>query len=975
MTKRLTKDEILQLILVILIVLCTIGIASLSMIHITSLKGTALSQKQMGMTTTVSGYTDSGEGYIVCDSIMQGVAKLDLPDGDYTLRVNGQTDNGTIETIDYEIELVNYKQDMAYSLSTGETTKNIALGNGTSDKRMLVVKYWGNLTVDSGVTLTATTRKKGMYLHVDGNITNNGGISMTARGANAVGENVYLWKKSTGFFEYIPSAGSTGGAKVYSSSVSSPKAGSAGAVGKTRSTGGGGAGAAVYSAYSGDGASGTSYSGGTGGGGGYYNQNGIAGSSNGGSGGSGRAGNQYTYGAGGGAGNPGGAAVSNAAAGGSGTGGLLILYTSSLINTGSITSNGVAGGWAYRSGGGGSGGGSINIFYSEGLNSTGTIAATAGAGGRGTRSGGETANGGAGGNGSVTTTNLAGYLSYPEKQLTLQKGNSYVLDKTKLSYVQGEGLTGETSIDQVSYSVLDDTIAKIDADSGKITGIVAGNTKIKITDTVRNRSTYVYLTVKDTNEMDLQAGTNFAVGLKQDGSVWTWGTNDNGQLGNGSSENSNIPKQVGDLANITQIATGYNHVLALDKNGKVYTWGDNRKEQLGDTTTVSKNTPILVDGLTNIKKIEAYKNISLAFSENGELYVWGEGYSNLPMKLVVPFKIADISGRLVLSEDGLVYLLNSFTTPIKELSNIAKIACGEDHYLALSPSGIVYGWGDNTQGELGKSGQVTGIYSIRGDGLEIKAGFNNSMIQTNNKEVYVTGLNTSGQLGIGSNTNLTAFKKIEKIEDISVISLGEGTHNTIGDKKGNVWVTGTNTKGELGTGDATNRNSFEKIGGNNVYSNLENGYFAIGEEHELTYGVTESFNLKETVSDNKKENFEIAISDSNVISVQNDIVKAINYGSATVTITYKPTGAKKDITFKVMMKIDDIVQGFRDADLPDGIYEVAIQDEVYQIELMNYYDNMTYSLEEGKTTRTVLLRRQYYKSKYAYCKISSRFNN
>ena len=142
---------------------------------------------------------------------------------------------------------------------------------------MLIVKYHKNLTIDEGVTLTASrvndlTYKKGMYICVLGNIYNNGNISMTARGTyNQEGENVYLWKNIDNTYEYVPAEGGKGGEGIRTTK-NQYIPGKSGENGTLRATGGGGSGTSNASdgtpvSISGSGAKGTSYSGGSGGGG------------------------------------------------------------------------------------------------------------------------------------------------------------------------------------------------------------------------------------------------------------------------------------------------------------------------------------------------------------------------------------------------------------------------------------------------------------------------------------------------------------------------------------------------------------------------------------------------------------------------------------------------------------------------------------------------------------------------------------
>ncbi len=315
----------------------------------------------------------------------------DIKSGNYTLEVNGE--QYPAEIYNYEDEKVNYITD-----------KN--LGTTENDNRMLIMKYKGNLNIEANNIITAQARKKGMFIYVEGELTNNGEISMTARGAKAQGQNVYLLKYKSGQYEYVPAEGAAGAAGVSVSGNGTQvvlKNGNKGnnAI-KNRETGGGGSGGAgthgclfwgnpqSTSASSGAGAMGTSYSGGTGGGYGYrylysrsntwpqtMGSNGSAGQANGGAGGAGYSG---------GTGNPGGTP-----GGTSGTGGLLIIYADSLNNKGEIDSKGTDS----NGSGGASGGGSVNIFYKE-LIEQGNINAT----------GGNVGSVPSGGNGSVTIQSI-----------------------------------------------------------------------------------------------------------------------------------------------------------------------------------------------------------------------------------------------------------------------------------------------------------------------------------------------------------------------------------------------------------------------------------------------------------------------------------------------------------------------------------------------------------------------------------------
>ena len=284
-------------------------------------------------------------------------------------------------------------------------------------KNMIIVKVNGDLTINEGVTVTAYASEegyggpKGLFIYVTGTLTNNGTISMTARGAKAEGQNVYLFKNSDGSYEYVPKEGANGGERTSNSIRWNP--GNDGSNGINRQTGGVGSGACgndkssyANSGYGGAGASGTSYSGGTGGGAAkIYGSGSIeaeSGNSNGGKGGDGKSWSS-TYGASGGAGNPGGISAGNGTSGNNGTGGLLIIYSNVFDNLNTISSDGTLGGYNVT-GGGSSGGGSINIFYSDNIKNIGLISATGGESKKQSNVNNDL--GGNGGNGTVTIGTL-----------------------------------------------------------------------------------------------------------------------------------------------------------------------------------------------------------------------------------------------------------------------------------------------------------------------------------------------------------------------------------------------------------------------------------------------------------------------------------------------------------------------------------------------------------------------------------------
>ena len=190
--------------------------------------------------------------------------------------------NIIIKDEEYETDFVNYDGNLTLDGEnevSGAVLNNNVYEFGTRRidvatkekyaKNMVIIKVNGDLTINNGVTLTACKSDngyggpKGLLIYCTGTISNNGTIDMTARGAKAVGQNIYLWQNIDNNYEYIPGVGANGGARKMNG------IGNSGKDGINRQTGGGGSGGGRYwnnNGIGGAGALGTSYSGGPGGG-------------------------------------------------------------------------------------------------------------------------------------------------------------------------------------------------------------------------------------------------------------------------------------------------------------------------------------------------------------------------------------------------------------------------------------------------------------------------------------------------------------------------------------------------------------------------------------------------------------------------------------------------------------------------------------------------------------------------------------
>ena len=197
----------------------------------------------------------------------------------------------------------------------------------------------------------------------------------------------------------------------------------------------------------------------------------------------------------------------------------------------------------------------------------------------------------------------------------------------------------------------------------------------------------------------ISAGFRFTLALKSDGTVWAWGDNGFGELGNNSNNDSYTPVQVegsggsGYLTGVIAISAGFHHCLALKSDGTVWAWGDNTYGELGisDTTSSSK-TPVQVGSLSNVTAIAAGGDyFSLALKSDATVWAWGyEAYGQLGNNVSTGSNTNTYVPVEVSGSTGTGYL-----------SGITAIAAGYSHSLALKSDGSVWSWGDNTDGELG----------------------------------------------------------------------------------------------------------------------------------------------------------------------------------------------------------------------------------------------------------------------------------
>jgi alpha-tubulin suppressor-like RCC1 family protein len=160
------------------------------------------------------------------------------------------------------------------------------------------------------------------------------------------------------------------------------------------------------------------------------------------------------------------------------------------------------------------------------------------------------------------------------------------------------------------------------------------------------------------NVVAISAGYDHSLALKSDGTVWAWGDDWYGQLGKGTTlDMSNVPVQVSGLTDVVKVAAGVYHSMALKSDGTVWAWGLNFAGQLGDGTSVDKSVPAKVVDLNNIVEITAGNEHSLAMRSDGALFSWGlntsgQGGRGTFVNSNVPLIIPDFDDVVSLAGSG-----------------------------------------------------------------------------------------------------------------------------------------------------------------------------------------------------------------------------------------------------------------------------------------------------------------------------------
>ncbi|MDR1539638.1 MAG: hypothetical protein LBU32_16895 [Clostridiales bacterium] len=292
----------------------------------------------------------------------------------------------------------------------------------------------------------------------------------------------------------------------------------------------------------------------------------------------------------------------------------------------------------------------------------------------------------------------------------------------------------------------------------------------------------------------VSAGANHTLAVKKNGELWAWGSNSNGQLGDGTRTDRHLPVKI--MESVASASAGQWHSMAVKTDSTLWAWGDNGTGRLGNSESggdymvfdegIDKTSPIKV--MDDVESVSAGAFQSLALKTNGDLYTFGVN----PEIHILSLERNKTNG----------------VAPSKILENVVSMSAGQGFNLIVTSDGGLWGWGASLASQFAVDDSDYEWKVIRlMDGVAYAcAGFNHSIVIKQDGSLWSWGFNKEGQVGDGTNERRSEPVKI--MDD--VVSASAGYKSTIAQKaNGECWIWGYNLSGLLGNGKSHEANSLD----------------------------------------------------------------------------------------------------------------------------------------------------------------------
>lgn len=342
---------------------------------------------------------------------------------------------------------------------------------------------------------------------------------------------------------------------------------------------------------------------------------------------------------------------------------------------------------------------------------------------------------------------------------------------------------------------------------------------------------------------EVSGGSSHSLGVKEDGTLWAWGRNNLGQLGNGTLTNQLIPIQIGTDNNWKIVSAGDWHSMAIKTDGTLWGWGNNAFYQLGDGTNIIKYFPTQIGTSNDWKFVDTGAKYTIALKTNGTLWVCGSnsqyvlGNGNVaPYQMIIGQlgsysdwqSVSAASGHVkAIKNNGTLWSWgegnslgisgngnpNGSTIPIQigNETSWKSISAGWGFTAAIKLDGTLWTWGGNSWGQLGNNSLVESYVPIQvGIGTnwsKVSCMWGSAIGIKNDGTLWSWGENQSGQLGLGYISNHVAVPTQVGINNNWNKVSARGFHSCVIDSGGILKACGYNAYGQLGDNSITNSSS------------------------------------------------------------------------------------------------------------------------------------------------------------------------
>jgi alpha-tubulin suppressor-like RCC1 family protein len=331
----------------------------------------------------------------------------------------------------------------------------------------------------------------------------------------------------------------------------------------------------------------------------------------------------------------------------------------------------------------------------------------------------------------------------------------------------------------------------------------------------------------------VSSGYLYNTAIRSDGSLWAWGTNSTGQLGDITTVTRSSPVQIGTDVSWKTVSAGYDHTLAITSQGTLYAWGDNSSGKLGTVDLVTRSSPVAI-GAGTWNSVSAGRSHSLAINSQRQMFGWGSyAGGTLTQNYSWTQSASGLSHAAAIKADNTLWLwgkntygqlgdltTNSRSSPVQVSGGglWQQVATGAFSTFGIKTDGTLWAWGRNTQGELGTNSTISASSPVQvagGGSWSTVAGSSNSIsfftygIKTDGT-LWAWGDNSYGQLGKGDTIARSSPVQVGTATSWSKLQVGSFGPCVI-DTAGRLWVCGYNNDGALAQNDIAGRSTLVQV--------------------------------------------------------------------------------------------------------------------------------------------------------------------